>query len=73
MGPVGWLGGYFLAAAATAIFSVKLVETVFSEANDVVKGAVFRIRLDNSSDARGDARLHEVSARAAGEYFRCSK
>ena len=55
MGPVGWLGGYFLAAAAAAIFSVKLVETVFSEANDVVKGAVFRLRLDGSSDDRGDA------------------
>ena len=49
------MGGYFLAAAAAAIFSVKLVETVFSEANDVVKGAVFRLRLDNSSDDRGDA------------------
>ena len=60
MGPVGWLGGYFLAAAATAIFSVKLVETVFSEAND-------------RSDNRGDAQLHKVSTRTAAEKFRCSK
>ena len=73
MGPVGWLGGYFLAAAATAIFSVKLVETVFSEANDVVKGAVFRLRLDGRSDDRGDAQLHKISTRIAAEKFRCSK
>ena len=73
MGPVGWLGGYFLAAAAAAIFSVKLVETVFSEASDVVKGAVFRLRLDGRSDNRGDAQLHKVSTRIAAEKFRCSK
>jgi hypothetical protein len=44
-----------------------------SEANDAVKGAVFRFRLDDSSDNRGDARLHEVSARVAAEKSRCSK
>ena len=73
MGPVGWLGGYFLAAAAAAIFSVELVETVFSEANDGVRGAVFRLRLDGRSDDRGDAQLHKISTRIAAEKSRCSK
>ena len=48
---LGWLVGATFASFAGAVIAVKIFDAVFGEANDAIRGAVFRLRMGNDHDS----------------------